>query len=808
MKFTRLAPLGFRRHSHGTARGEPSDRSEPNVDRGPFSPLRPSLAYPNSRRLRQTTGWFKPLQLVACGLQLLLLVITYPDTTATVIAWSALLSCYAVPALVLRAHSPPSTWSAVPAAIRSASVKAEQAALRIWSAERVELHALIGVVGITLLLAMLSRTTYGQGHPDPNSLWTLHLIPLIAVSRFGTTAAWLRVLLASVAALLSVDVARHGLELSSTAIGLPLFLSHSAPAIVVLAFAGTVLLVLTRAFREVVRQAELSRDIAGTLLRQSSFEDAYREAARALRDVHFPPVDYALILLLDEEQKELRAVACEGASEEVWRRIRLPLGEGITGRAAAERQPIVLPDTESEEGRRTFRQFEGLGHVLSALAAPIVHQDRVIGVVDVESLRRNEFDEDQDRDVVQGWADVLAISFAHFQSLDDRVAQALRVVTDTIEQGGQAADLDLWFESIAGVVGRNLGANCVALVRLAPGTGYPLLPFLLWPQRLRRPAARAGIPRRVHDDSVLWEMLRDWKIRSWDSEQDWSEWDTPADSWFYRWVRDQVKGHTFVFVPVGTVAEPLAGLFLIYPHRRSLGDAHRLALLSFAAALEKSYRSRFSQSLGRRRIAAEVHSALRTSTEPLHGLLKRLREGIEDREASLQRLALVERSVEVLESTVRQAISSDNQDLDDMRLVGALKRNGQLFKTARPSLNVSVELDVRLEDEPRDTREVLYRFASEALANAVIHGKATRIDIRGSRENTSITLEIVDHGRGLPPDPRPGSPAGILRFGRTLEQEMAATFEIGRADRPGVRVALRIPTPPADYGTVRGPSRD
>lgn len=82
---------------------------------------------------------------------------------------------------------------------------------------------------------------------------------------------------------------------------------------------------------------------------------------------------------------------------------RLKLGEGILGSVAQSGQPIISPDVSSDS-----RYFAARQRTRSEMAAPIVSNDIVIGVFDLESDSLNAYDED-DLSVLQMLTSQVAI---------------------------------------------------------------------------------------------------------------------------------------------------------------------------------------------------------------------------------------------------------------------------------------------------------------------------------------------------------------------------------------------------------------
>jgi sigma-B regulation protein RsbU (phosphoserine phosphatase) len=70
----------------------------------------------------------------------------------------------------------------------------------------------------------------------------------------------------------------------------------------------------------------------------------------------------------------------------------IPLGKGITGAAVDARQPVRVADTGADE-----RYIASHPNIRSELAVPLIVQDRVVGVLDVESEHIAFFTEDHQR---------------------------------------------------------------------------------------------------------------------------------------------------------------------------------------------------------------------------------------------------------------------------------------------------------------------------------------------------------------------------------------------------------------------------
>ena len=128
-------------------------------------------------------------------------------------------------------------------------------------------------------------------------------------------------------------------------------------------------------------------DVVNTTL---DLDTTLRRVAELVRKV----IDYEIfgILLLNEKTQELYFRFSVGHSKETADRIRVRVGEGVTG-VAAQRAEAVLVDDVSQDAR----YISAVPNVRSELAVPLIVKNRVIGVIDIEPPLPNHFTEEHKR---------------------------------------------------------------------------------------------------------------------------------------------------------------------------------------------------------------------------------------------------------------------------------------------------------------------------------------------------------------------------------------------------------------------------
>lgn len=149
-----------------------------------------------------------------------------------------------------------------------------------------------------------------------------------------------------------------------------------------------------RLYQRVNRQNRALRTLAHLSQEFSSLLDLDELLAKIAKTVRtFVNYDAFGVFLVDRTQEP--GVLKHRFSARYDQRVHLdniPLGKGITGAAVDARQPVRVADTGADE-----RYIVSHPNIRSELAVPLIVQDRVVGVLDVESERIAYFTEDHQR---------------------------------------------------------------------------------------------------------------------------------------------------------------------------------------------------------------------------------------------------------------------------------------------------------------------------------------------------------------------------------------------------------------------------
>lgn len=117
----------------------------------------------------------------------------------------------------------------------------------------------------------------------------------------------------------------------------------------------------------------------------------------------FLDVPFCSVLLVNEEDETLDVKAIWGYGQE-HNKMRLPMGEGLTGWAVEHAEAALAKDVSQDS-----RYMEGFSWVTSELAVPLIADGKVIGVLDCESNETHQIDE-KDLRFLSSVADPIALA--------------------------------------------------------------------------------------------------------------------------------------------------------------------------------------------------------------------------------------------------------------------------------------------------------------------------------------------------------------------------------------------------------------
>ena len=157
------------------------------------------------------------------------------------------------------------------------------------------------------------------------------------------------------------------------------------------------------------------------------------------------PYDLFAILLYSERRHDLRIRYAVGHRDDVVRNLAIALGEGITGTAAANREPVLVGDVRSDA-----RYLNTVDAVRTELAVPMTARGKLVGVIDLQSTRVNAYTE-YDRALMRLIAArvSIAIDNARLYRRVDRQNRTLKTLANISREFSSILDLNELLGKIA-----------------------------------------------------------------------------------------------------------------------------------------------------------------------------------------------------------------------------------------------------------------------------------------------------------------------------------------------------------------------
>ena len=103
-------------------------------------------------------------------------------------------------------------------------------------------------------------------------------------------------------------------------------------------------------------------------------------------------VDVSSIYTVEDDKLVLRAT--KGLNKELVGRLKLSIGEGLTGLSAKEKKTVIVEDISLDKRSKKIKEVNE-DTIKAMLACPIMHEDLVLGVINMKTSTRRNFQDDE-----------------------------------------------------------------------------------------------------------------------------------------------------------------------------------------------------------------------------------------------------------------------------------------------------------------------------------------------------------------------------------------------------------------------------
>lgn len=134
-------------------------------------------------------------------------------------------------------------------------------------------------------------------------------------------------------------------------------------------------------------------------------------------------VDHASLMLLDEEEEFLEVVAARGLRSDTVGKVKVSVGEGISGHVAKTGKPVLVEDLDNHP---VFsRESRSDDDWTSLISAPLMVKDRVLGVLNVNNKKSGEPFTSGDLKMLMALAQLAAISIQNARTYQNAITDRL-----------------------------------------------------------------------------------------------------------------------------------------------------------------------------------------------------------------------------------------------------------------------------------------------------------------------------------------------------------------------------------------------
>jgi GAF domain-containing protein/anti-sigma regulatory factor (Ser/Thr protein kinase) len=448
-------------------------------------------------------------------------------------------------------------------------------------------------------------------------------------------------------------------------------------------------------------------------------------------------MDSCSIYLLDDDGERLMLKATTGLASGAVGQARLRLGEGLTGWAAQQGQPVAVADAAHDPRFKFLPETEET-RFQSLLAVPLVNQDRVIGAMNVQTRTHYQFSDDE-VELLGLIADLAAGALEKamlYEGMQRQIAElsALAEVSETITSPRY---LDEMLEIVVEMASQVMKARLCSLMLLDEATGELVLRATqhLSSAYREKPSLKVGegivgLVAQTGQPMTVLDVGSDARYRH-------------AD------VARQLRLCSLLSVPL-MVRDRVIGVFNCYtaePHRFAGEEVALFSTLANQTALAIENARLVTNAA----VVREMHHRVKNNLQNVAMLLRLQMSG--DRQVSAQEVLhdSVNRILSI--AAVHEVLSQRGFRLVDVKDVLTRVGRAVAHNMRRPGLEVEVSVKGDEVALPSQAATSLALAVNELIQNALEHAFLGRaqgsVAVLLRRMPASVVIEVKDDGVGL-----------------------------------------------------------
>ena len=527
---------------------------------------------------------------------------------------------------------------------------------------------------------------------------------------------------------------------------------------------------------ELAALREIGRALSGAHDVQATLEAISRTTANVMR------VDSCSIYLLDKRHKSLYLKASTGLAPTAVDHARLELGEGITGYAAQQGQPVAVRDA-ARDPRFKYLPETSEHKFKSLLAVPLISQGVVIGAMNVQTTTYRAFT--KPRIALLSLIGELAAGALERAVLHDNLKRQVQELS-TLSQVSKAVTAPIYFDEMLSVV-----VEMAAQIMSARATAL----FLFDAERGELGLRASHGLSRAHADVMPLQVENSLTGRVVTQGQPIEVRDLMKDPLYRnRELAEQEGLHSLLAVPL-SVRDKIIGVFNCYmgaPHDFTQSEIDLFSTLANQTALAIENANLAMNVL----LVREMHHRIKNNLQMVAMLLRLQLHGGTELAAKDVLQQTINRIMSI--AAVHDSLSQAGFRLIDVRALIQQAAHMATQNMIRPDQHIRVSVEgsaVRLASQPATTLAIA---ANELIQNALEHGFGERkqgsVQVTLVEEPERVLLIVRDDGAGLPADFDRSRSLGLQIVEALIVEDLHGEFLLAaNPDGHGATATLIIP---------------
>lgn len=501
--------------------------------------------------------------------------------------------------------------------------------------------------------------------------------------------------------------------------------------------------------------------------------------------VQITGTDSCQVYLFDSAKEELVLRAADETLSNMVGKVRLKLGEGITGWVAKERRPVSVSSEAWKDHR--FKYFPEMheGEYASILSVPLVTRGEILGVINVRTRRPHEYSKNQVR-LLSGIANQVAGAIE--RSRRYRQLERHAVQLHTLSEVSQAITSNMYLEELLQLFVTMTASTMhykictVMLADMAKGELVIKATQADSKEYTKKPNLKFG-------ESVSGRAYSEKRPISVPDVQQASEYSFPD-------IAQRAGVRSIASIPLMIKGEAI-GVLNCYTEKVHHFPKEELLILQ-ALATQAALAIEHAKLMVKSAVIQEMHHRIKNNLQQIVSLVrlemrysqyKTVEEALND---TLSRILAI--------SNVHELLTRDDLDTVSVKRVAEslLAATQQSVVPPDKKVHMSVEGDEFV--LPLNQATSMSLVLNELVQNAVEHGFSTldegRIHIQLTAGETEMRVTVTNDGASLPPGftPRNSDSLGLSIVETLVRGDLQGTFTLENApDGKGIHAIVAFP---------------